>query len=47
MAMELLWDPTTSAKISAKWHYAMGTFALICLIIGLFTNGVVLFVFLG
>ena len=41
-----IWYGNMTAPIPAKWHYATGTFALVCLFCGLISNGCVIVMFL-
>ena len=45
MRVDRFWYANESAAVPAIWHYGSGTFALLCLIIGMISNGLVIFVF--
>ncbi|CAF3590977.1 unnamed protein product [Rotaria socialis] len=46
MKVDRFWYANETANIPAVWHYGSGVFSLVCLIFGIVSNGLVIFVFI-
>jgi hypothetical protein len=46
MYVDRFWYANETAAVSAAWHYGSGVFSLLCLIFGVISNGLVIFVFI-
>jgi hypothetical protein len=46
MYVDRFWYANETAAVPAIWHYGSGVFSLLCLIFGVISNGLVIFVFI-